>query len=234
MDHPKALFDGQKDVVILERAYHDVGGDLERAIDLVSHPDSGPSVTKAASLEPRLQRSRKRRRLSMSPAGMPPVAGHPQWTPALEQYERGKPRATPPSVEPVLPSTVDPKEELIVISDDEDSPTTLGNERPLGFDPMSPPAPAKSTQDECLSKALEVFPDISRDYVLKLYDEAADTPDLPEQLILQILDGGAKYPKETDSRKELKRKRQDDSDTVEINYEAADRGDATPLYTLQA
>ena len=238
MDYLKGLFAGQKDVDTLERAYRDAKGNLELAIDLVLHADSGLSGTKAASPEPELQRSKKRQRLSMSPARMPSDARYPQRTPALEQYERKRPRATPPIVEPVTLGIKGTKSDLIVISDDEDALPTSDGERPLGFRPMpstSPaPTPARSTQDECLSKVPEVFPDISRDYVLKLYNEAVDTPDLPEKLILKILDDGAKYPKEAEVKKELKRKRQDDVDTAEINYEAADRENATSSYTLQA
>jgi hypothetical protein len=229
MDHLKGLFAGQKDAGILERAYRDAKGDLELAIDLVLHADSEPFGTKATTPDPE-SRSRKRQRLSLSAAGMP------HRTPAVEQYERRKALATSPIAEPALLGITGAKEELIVISDDEEASMNSDGGRTPGFGsmPVAPPAPAKSTRDECLSKALEVFPDISRDYVLKLYNEAENTLDLPEKLILRILDDGAKYPKEAEAKKELKRKRQDDSDTAEINYEAADRENATPSYISQA
>src|SRR5579862_1267766 len=223
MDDLKGFFAGQKDTGILERAYRDAKGNLGPAIDLVLHADPKPSGTKAATLGSELQRGRKRQRLSMSAAEMPHRA------PTVEQYRRRKAQAASPIAKPALPGA---KKDLIVISDDEDASMDPDDGRPPGFVSMSltPPAPAKSTPDECLSKALEVFPNISREYVLKLYNEAENTPDLPAKLILRILDDGAKYPKEAEVKRELKRKRQDDSDAAETNYEAADRENATPSY----
>jgi hypothetical protein len=129
---------------------------------------------------------------------------------------------------------MDGKDLPIVISDDEDASMDSDDERLPDPRLMPSVSPVRATEDECLAKALEVFPDISKDYVLRLYKETLNTPGSPEQFVLQILDDGPKYPKESESRKDLKRKRQDDDDTIEINYEAVDRDRATPSYTTQA
>ncbi len=72
----------------------------------------------------------------------------------------------------------------------------------------------------CFNGVVEVFPDISHDHVQQLYDarlEDAETLQVPllsttpenvsQEIIMKILDGGGKYPKEKDRIKELKRKR---------------------------
>lgn len=69
------------------------------------------------------------------------------------------------------------------------------------------------TYDACLAEIIEVFPDISREYVQSLYNNLdhrhgpyAQTA--AQILIEKILDGG-NYPREKDRIKELKRKRSD-------------------------
>ena len=77
----------------------------------------------------------------------------------------------------------------------------------------SGPRQAIYSYDTCLVELLEVFPDISREYVRSLYNNL-NQHDGPyaqitaQVLIEKILDGG-KYPKEKDRIKELKRKRSD-------------------------
>ncbi|KAH0545580.1 hypothetical protein FGG08_000411 [Glutinoglossum americanum] len=223
MDYLRNLFDRENDD-ILEHAYRDARGDLELAIDLILRSSS----------EPELQRSKKRQRVSTSPVLEPSEAPQFGRIPAPEQHRRERPEATPPISDPAQSGASNGNDTLIMISDDEDTPMDLGDKLPPDSHLMPPISPVRSTEDECLAKALEVFPDISRDYVLGLYKEAMNTPDLPEQLVLKILDDGAKYPKESQCRKELKRKRQDDVDTTEINYDAVERDKASPSYTMQA
>ena len=72
----------------------------------------------------------------------------------------------------------------------------------------------------CLNAVIEVFPDICHDHVQQLYDAGLQDPenlqpavlmhtpqDISQGIIMKILDGGGKYPKEKDRIKELKRKR---------------------------
>ncbi|KAI9862136.1 MAG: hypothetical protein M1813_004911 [Trichoglossum hirsutum] len=223
MDYLKNLFAGEDDE-ILEHAYREAKEDLELAIDLVLR----------ARLEPDLQRDKKCQGASMSPAGEPLEPDHIQRESTPEQHIRKRPKAAPTNAEPVPSSSMDWENAPIVISDDEDASMSSDDERPP--DPGLVPSilAVSNTEDECLAKALEVFPSISRDYVLRLYKEAENTPDLLELLVLKILDNGGKYPKEMDRKKELKRKREDDSDAAEINYEAEDRELATSSYAMQA
>ena len=72
----------------------------------------------------------------------------------------------------------------------------------------------------CLNAVVEVFPDICHDHVQQLYDarleeqQALEPPGLmpaiaivSQELVMKVLDGGGKYPKEKDRIRELKRKR---------------------------
>ena len=83
-----------------------------------------------------------------------------------------------------------------------------------------PPDESRSFQG-CLNRILELFPDISQDYVQQLYDMRTENPsgphdDIRHELIMQILDA-EKYPKESDRLNDLKRKRvSEDSDAEEI------------------
>ena len=75
----------------------------------------------------------------------------------------------------------------------------------------SGPPTAVSRYETCLAEILEVFPDISREYVQSLYNDLnlQDGPSAQiaaQILVEKVLDGG-KYPKEKDRIKELKRKR---------------------------
>ena len=86
-----------------------------------------------------------------------------------------------------------------------------------------PDAPSVTSQsyDSCLVEILEIFPDISHDFVQGLFDAhtqgPADGHAIVQSLIAQILDKG-KYPKERDRQKELKRKRFADNDEEELAY----------------
>ena len=67
--------------------------------------------------------------------------------------------------------------------------------------------------DACLAEIIEVFPDISREYVQSLYNNldhrhGPHAQTAAQVLIEKILDGG-NYPREKDRIKELKRKRSD-------------------------
>lgn len=85
------------------------------------------------------------------------------------------------------------------------------------WDPHSPQTgqgPALAPYDQCLQQVLELFPDVSHDFVKNLYDRRppnTPSPDgipLSEEIISQILDS-VNYPKERDRQNELKRKRAD-------------------------
>lgn len=90
-------------------------------------------------------------------------------------------------------------------------------------DDWNPPSPqnghdpALAPYDQCLQKVLEVFPDVSHDFVKNLYDRHppnTPSPDgipVSEEIISQILDS-VNYPKERDRLIELKRKRADSDD----------------------
>ena len=70
------------------------------------------------------------------------------------------------------------------------------------------------TYESCLAAVLEVLPEISRDYVRRMWDKTQEESAvniharnaMPEQFIGEIIDAG-RYPKEADKVKERKRKR---------------------------
>lgn len=75
------------------------------------------------------------------------------------------------------------------------------------------------TEAACLQMVLDVLPDISVDHVLNLIKEKTQdhtrTPTECQQIISQLLDGGA-YPKEQDEMNSRKRKRDDHDDLSEF------------------
>lgn len=104
----------------------------------------------------------------------------------------------------------------------------------------SGPRAAVSPYDACLAEILEVFPDISREYVQSLYNGLSHRNDpyaqtAAQALIEKILDGG-NYPKEKDRIKELKRKRSDrNSDEEEAaHWKYADMRDNALEYSKVA
>ncbi|KAI4219412.1 MAG: hypothetical protein L6R36_008339 [Xanthoria steineri] len=80
--------------------------------------------------------------------------------------------------------------------------------------PQTGQGAALAPYDQCLQQVLELFPDVSHDFVKNLYDRrppntpAPDGIPLSEEIISQILDS-VNYPKERDRQNELKRKRAD-------------------------
>ena len=113
--------------------------------------------------------------------------------------------------------------------------------------PSRAPAPSAdgtrtvvSSYEKCLAELLEVFPDISREYIQSLYNSLGDQNGLYVQtaaqvLIEKVLDEG-KYPKEKDRIKELKRKRGDkNSDEEEAaRWKYADMRDNALEYSKVA
>ena len=89
-----------------------------------------------------------------------------------------------------------------------------------------------------LDKVLEVFPDVCRDHLNTLYNAqlegfgaertATANDDLSQAVIVQILDS-EQYPKESDRRKMLKRKRRagSNSESEDEEYTAPGRSRAT-------
>ena len=116
--------------------------------------------------------------------------------------------------------------------------------------PYEPPVPILITDpgllfELYLNKVLEVFPDVCRDHVTALYNAqlegfgiertAAANEALSQAVILQILDS-EKYPKESDRRKLLKRKRRSGSESEgEVEwYTAPGRSRATAMEIQEA
>lgn len=100
--------------------------------------------------------------------------------------------------------------------------------------------------EECLGRVVEVYPDICHDHIRQLYDtqvlafvpQAGLSPQdqISQLLILQILDTD-KYPKESDRRKELKRKRSVTLDSDEedaATWTAVERAAYPDEYSKQA
>lgn len=100
--------------------------------------------------------------------------------------------------------------------------------------------------EDCLGRVVEVYPDICHDHVRRLYDtqvlafvpQAVVSPQdqISQLLIVQILDDD-KYPKESDRRKELKRKRCTALDSDEddaATWTAVERAAYPDEYSKQA
>lgn len=86
-------------------------------------------------------------------------------------------------------------------------------------DPIAVPSrePRAMTEDECLARVLEIYPDISHDHVRHMFRGGLDVGMLSDstwcsQLIERILDEG-KYPTEREAKRAaLKRKREPSED----------------------
>jgi E3 ubiquitin-protein ligase RNF216 len=93
------------------------------------------------------------------------------------------------------------------------------------------------TADRCLQSVLAIFPDISHEYVIGLYnqfDEEGDYQILPGQArldnIIEQLVENPSYPKQEKGKRPLKRKREGSTDDNETNkWEQPDR-DVVPHY----
>ena len=101
----------------------------------------------------------------------------------------------------------------------EQLPRVLGESIPSSTSIAFPTLP---TPESCLKEIIEVFPDISHDHVLQLYEAEVQSQRLGniaanvvQNLIEKILEEG-RYPKEKDHLNELKRKRLHDSDDEEL------------------
>ena len=101
----------------------------------------------------------------------------------------------------------------------EQLPRELGGSVPSSTSIALPTLPAP---ENCLKEIIEVFPDISHDHVLQLYEAEVQSQQLGDMaanvvqnLIEKILEKG-RYPKEKDHLNELKRKRLHDSDEEEL------------------
>ena len=87
------------------------------------------------------------------------------------------------------------------------------------------------TVDDCLQRVLEIFPDISHEYVTNLYNdfgEEGDYETLPGQArldnIIEQLVSATSYPKQEKGKQVLKRKREDSvDDSVMKKWEQEDR-----------
>ena len=90
---------------------------------------------------------------------------------------------------------------------------------------------AAFTVDDCLQRVLEIFPDISHEYVTDLYngfDHESDYEVLPgharlDNIMEQLVSATTSYPKQEKGKQALKRKRQDSLDESENKkWEQAD------------
>ena len=139
---------------------------------------------------------------------LPPAFQHRSVNPTLD-FER---IAMDPSFSIMEPhiGTSAPTEQL---------PRELGGRVPSSTSIALPTLPAP---ENCLKEIIEVFPDISHDHVLQLYEAEVQSQQLGDMaanvvqnLIEKILEKG-RYPKEKDHLNELKRKRLHDSDEEEL------------------
>ncbi|KAL1644690.1 hypothetical protein SLS58_004151 [Diplodia intermedia] len=89
-----------------------------------------------------------------------------------------------------------------------------------GEDAPAAAGPRAMTEDECLERVLEIYPDISHDHVRRMFRGGLDVGMLADstwcdQLIVRILDEG-KYPTEREAKRAaLKRKREPADDDFE-------------------
>ncbi|KAL8667136.1 MAG: hypothetical protein Q9168_007337 [Polycauliona sp. 1 TL-2023] len=131
---------------------------------------------------------------------------------------------------------MDPEDLLDIIPDAPPSPPHHERD-PLNIIQQAP-TQTVARYDQCLRNVLEVFPDVSRDYVQNLYDghppntPPADGIPVFESIISTILDS-ANYPKERDRQNELKRKRAD-SDGERAAQWASHTNVARPEYEHEA
>lgn len=131
-----------------------------------------------------------------------------------------------------------PKERVVIeLSDGEEVDSVISDQDFLengGFNERSGSPNAQGEEDgptppnlieiyqACLVEILDVFPDISHEYVQQLYNKDVEPTDpyerqnntTAQRLIGKILDHG-KYPKERDRVRELKRKREDQDNVQE-------------------
>ena len=107
----------------------------------------------------------------------------------------------------------------------------------------------RNVYQTCLHAVIDVFPDICHEHVQQLYDARLEDPEtmqpplrafaadaVAQEIVMQILDGGGKYPKEKDRIRELKRKRsmKINSDDEEANrWRDAARDDARRAVTFR-
>lgn len=88
------------------------------------------------------------------------------------------------------------------------------------------------TEDDCLQRILEIFPDIAHDHVLESYRAkftyGIETPELSTvtawrtDFVNTLIESG-KYPKERERRQELKRKREDSNRDDATEFEKENR-----------
>lgn len=114
-------------------------------------------------------------------------------------------------------------------------------ERELEIQDLAPPD--LLSEDGCLLRILEVFPDIAHDHVLQLYrakfvyglevPEACTVASWCSELVVELLESG-KYPRERERRQELKRKREESNPDIVKEFEKEDRGAVRHDYLVAA
>jgi hypothetical protein len=107
-----------------------------------------------------------------------------------------------------------------------------------GAAPPTWPTRIAVVEEVFAAKILDIFPDISRDYIKQLFNEAAVdgtcSDDWCNQITHRLLDEDS-YPKERDRRQELKRKRDMESNETGFErFEAINRTLPNTLYAIQA
>ncbi|KAI7302987.1 hypothetical protein KC315_g15873 [Hortaea werneckii] len=205
--------------------------EFPEVIDLVSDDSDG-----AQSVPPRGQR---RKTLDFDDAGnLTPLAEASFYEPfesaATSSSSRGRPDK-------------DVKGEIIVLSDgeevfiidDEDSTERAETVGVLSnFDTPTFPAPEQEiTAESCLQLVLEIFPDVSHEHVLQLYDsyEAVSGKTKRDNIIEKLVSDSA-YPKQ-EKQTQKKRKRAASTDDSDVQRWEKQEREVAPSYlkgTMQA
>ncbi|KAL1626786.1 hypothetical protein SLS56_006688 [Neofusicoccum ribis] len=140
------------------------------------------------------------------------------------------PRPHRPAADPLLrpdplaaqDSNFDAEWVAIMAALEEDDGADAGTQLALAHTPevIEPDAPRPMTEDQCLAKVLEIYPDISHDHVRTMFRDGLEVgmqadSTWCDQLIVRILDEG-RYPTEREAqRAALKRKREPEEDDFE-------------------
>lgn len=121
--------------------------------------------------------------------------------------------------------------EVIDLADDGPVTAVRSGRSPVQENPLAPAL----TEDKCLMQVLQILPDISHDHVLQLFKSAPPTPadghDWIQAFIGNILED-SNYPKQKDSLRGTKRKREALEEEEWKQYENAEPGDFEDMYKL--
>ncbi|EMC91635.1 hypothetical protein BAUCODRAFT_299630 [Baudoinia panamericana UAMH 10762] len=143
-----------------------------------------------------------------------------------------------PGQAPLLPDNPPVRGQLMVINGEEVFIPDEEAPRPYTAPPAAPPKDAPFTVDTCLQRVLEIFPDISHDYVHELYNEF-DASDEYEVLpgsarldnIIENLLSNLDYPRYAKGKQAVrKRKRGDSIDETNANRWTVESRELAPSF----